>query len=653
MNFRKNSEWQENYDKNSLNRRVISKPPRSITGGRTEGSRSTRERTFYGERIEDVAAEDMEPNDCYKLDNKPIGKQVSAYDGPRHGSDEILSYDCFMPTGEIYEYLPCAPYNGAADILGFKQVRGVDTIMNRYGDYNAETKDFAPYKLLLYRGRFNNDPEKDDKHRFIYLAQTKSGDTLVGDCFIRLEEVHNRMRGDLDPYIEDCKTALECARHLNIIENSNGLEKLKAQKAYNKFRRKLDGVLRFRCWAVEGVASSPHEQNLCIKLFYKVNGKKAVRDHIEEFRVWAEILRKSQGDKLASKDFFGRYWDAVIPAGQGAMFQTGFKIVVGAEYFQYKGLNPQNLVDRNLVREEVFQGVKRVIDAPRIKFRPPLSIDNVVFLDEAPNGWRSLETHPGGLYSIRVNGPVQGFLCHPDHDKPLWQNNYPEPGQILSELLQGHLDKCKKTSTTTTQVQHDCVVGARKGKRKPTQDRVVAKDGFSANLAMAKVFPQYYPDAAKAKKRRVAEWLHRSAFSYGGLTLGDLGSSQVPNNLVLGTPDTNTVMMRQGNIHKDHQYTWLAPKLVYDYRNHVDSTPHVKATRTLFPFNRETSMLFQSLLDKSLEAICWRWPCWDENVAVEDALKESTGVDDNEEENNQEELDKMLRKDLAQRDQQV
>lgn len=64
-------------------------------------------------------------------------------------------------------------------------------------------------------------------------------------------------------------------------------------------------------------------------------------------------------------------------------------------------------------------------------------------------------------------------------------------------------------------------------------------------------------------------------------------------------------------------------------------------------------MLFQSLLDKSLEAICWRWPCWDENVAVEDALKESTGVDDNEEENNQEELDKMLRKDLAQRDQQV
>lgn len=195
-----------------------------------------------------------------------------------------------------------------------------------------------------------------------------------------------------------------------------------------------------------------------------------------------EILRKSRGDKLASKDFFGRYWDAVIPTGQVAMFQTGFKIVIGTEYFQYKGLNPQNLAHRDLVREEVFQGVKRVIDAPRIKFRPLLSIDNVIFWDESPNGWRSLEAHPAGLYSIKVDGPVQGFLSSRDHDKPLWQDNYPDPDQILSELLQGHLDKCKKTEDTTTRVQHDYVVAARKGKRKPTQDRVVAKDGFSANL---------------------------------------------------------------------------------------------------------------------------------------------------------------------------
>jgi hypothetical protein len=64
-------------------------------------------------------------------------------------------------------------------------------------------------------------------------------------------------------------------------------------------------------------------------------------------------------------------------------------------------------------------------------------------------------------------------------------------------------------------------------------------------------------------------------------------------------------------------------------------------------------MLFQALLDKSLEAICWNWPCWDVNGAVLEALLESTGVDGDQEENNPEEMNELLGQDLAQRDQQV
>jgi hypothetical protein len=196
-------------------------------------------------------------------------------------------------------------------------------------------------------------------------------------------------------------------------------------------------------------------------------------------------LRKSQGDKLASKDFFGRYWDAVIPNNQRAMFQTGFKIVVGAKYIEAHGfhaLSPMTPNDRLDIRQEVFEGVNRANEAPRLKFKPPLTVNNVIFWDQVPNGWRHLEAHPGGLYNIIVDGPVQGFLTSTDHDKPLWQANYPEPNQLLAEQLQGDLDKCGITDTTTTHVEHDYVVAARKGKRKPTQDRVVATNGYSANL---------------------------------------------------------------------------------------------------------------------------------------------------------------------------
>ncbi|KAF5692039.1 hypothetical protein FCIRC_225 [Fusarium circinatum] len=599
-----NTAWQKKYNARNLNNRKLN-----------------REQKFFGEPVAQVGAEDRAPNGCYKLDNTPIGAQVSAYNGPSHGSDEILRYDCFMPTGEIYEFLPCAPYRGAQnDILGFKEVRGIDTIMDRYGNYNGE--------------------------------DTKSGDTLVGDCFIRLEEVHNRMRGDLQPYIDDCKTALKCAGHEDKVQNSKGAQKAKALRDYSKYRRELGGVLRFRCWAVEGVASLPHEKNLCIKLFFKVTGRDPKRDRIEEFRVWAEILRKSQGDKLASKDFFGRYWDAAIPLNQGAIFQDGFAIVIGEEYFQHRGLNHRDTGECHLAKTEVFNAAQRVIDAPRIKFRPPLSPRNVVLWDEAPTTWRVLEAHPAGLYSIRVDPLVENFLCHRDHPKPLWQTGYTAPGLIRSEMLQEDLDKCKKTSATTTQVQHDYVVGARKGKRKPTQDRVVAKDGFSANAALAKALPQYYPDAAKAKKGRVAEWLHRyEAFVKRLAFYSKNMKGQRCNTVVVKTRISYPVVTEpalQWMVGK--KYTWLAPNLVYEYQNHKDSYPHVNMTRTLYPFNRESSMLFQSLLDKSLEEICWRWPCWNDAAAVEEALLESTGVDGNEEENNQEEIDKKLRKDLAERD---
>ncbi|KAL5605755.1 hypothetical protein FOVSG1_005902 [Fusarium oxysporum f. sp. vasinfectum] len=532
--------------------------------------------------------------------------------------------------------------------------------MERTGVYNWGTKAFTPYKLLLYRGRFNNDPEKDDKHRFIYLAQNKPGDPVVGDCFIRLEEVHNRMRGDKAPYVQDCQTAI--------------------QSATNNQRS-----LNFRCWTVGGKACYTHELELFHKLFSNVSDQNKISDHIEEFRVWAEILRKSQGDKLASKDFFGRYWDVVIPDGSMPMFTAGIRILVSEKYFYDRGYNtlskPITQQARNDIRKQVWEAIKRVVEAPRLKFKPTLFVQNVIFYhevaglpdgwqglqaDEADKfnnkGWRCLEPHPGGLYSILVNCPVKNFLCSSAHDKPLWQKGYAPPEKECAEELHKLLDKCGKQKDTTTYVETKYVVAAGKAKRNPTQDRCVAKDGYSANVAMSKAYPDIYPNSAKAKQKRVAEWLHRSAFSYGGLDEGNVDSSQDAINLVLGTPDTNTVMMRYEAFVKrlayysngengdrvvvdtkiaypaffgrrqnwmgdnNHRYTWLAPKLNYEYQNDPTSKPHVSITRTLYPLNLEGSMLFQALLDKSVENQCWGWNCWGDN-AVAKALLESTAVD--------------------------
>ncbi|KAH7473649.1 hypothetical protein FOMA001_g12660 [Fusarium oxysporum f. sp. matthiolae] len=633
-------------------------------------------------------------NGCYPLQNVPLPCQRVDYNFARLNSyTEVLKYDCFMPTGDVYEFLPCAPYSNAGSVLGYKKVYGMDAIMEIEGTCNVGlAQAFAPYKLLVYRGRFNNDPERDDNHRFVYLAQNKPREPAVGDCFIRLEEVHHRMRGDPDFYYDDCSVAINRARILrNIAKGTSKQQREGAKQEYEQTQRQGRSLLTFRCWTVEGIQCSTSEKNLAARLFKNLSSDNDDLDHVQVFRVWAELLRKSQGDKLAAKDFFGRYWDAVIPQGFQNMFEDGFKIVVGEKYLQGRGIFGFNLDN---MREEVFQGVKRVVEAPRLKFKPTLSVNNVVFQNEAPQGpgWVNLEAHPGGLYVIMVDYRVQLFLCSGLHDKPLWQDPYPEPDMLRAEQLQALLNRCGQTEQTVTHVENVYVDAARNGKRQPTQDRCVADNGFSSNVAMSKVYPEYYPDAAKAKRRRVAEWLHRSAFSYGGIDRGVLASSQVANNLVLGTPDTNTVMMRyeafvkrlalhsvkQNGVKTDtvvvktdimypflqapllhwmandhHRYTWLAPILLYRYENTPNSRPHVVERRELYPLRRVNSMLFQALLDKSLEAICWNWPCWDVNGAVVEALLESTGVDGDQEENNPEEMNELLGQDLAQRDQQV
>ncbi|KAI1055803.1 hypothetical protein LB506_009203 [Fusarium annulatum] len=622
--------------------------------------------------------------------------------------------------------------------------------MEREGDYIEEFKEFKAYKLLHYRGRFNDQPDKDDFHRYIYLAQNKPGEPEVGDCFIRLEEVHNRMRGDVGPYELDCKLAHKYDEAMRGAQKGSFAQKTLAETDYVKLWNEHNGLLRFRCWNVRGAPCSVHEKKLCQKLFQRFLGKKtidgyiegeaiqeetvigeqqaideqkAIGEHIELFRVWSgklshslkrsktecgsEILRKSQGDKMAAKDFFGRYWDDIIPNDSTATVSNGMKIQMSPKFLQGLGFNlfnPPTSEQREKIKAQVYNAVVRVINAPRLKFKPRLPLTSIIFPDEIGglgsgwksgfqsyqygNGWTTLETHPGGLYSILINEAVKEFLCSDARYKPFRQNGYNAPMQNWADTLDDRLDLCGKTQDTTTHVSSINVNAAAKNpKRNPTQDKCVAQKGCSANVAMSVIYPGLYPNSADAKKKRVAEWLHRSAFSYGGLTPGDLRSSQVANNLVLGSPQTNTVMMRYEafvkrlafHANKNHgdtvivftkihyqnlvgwnhnwiqnaQYTWLAPRLEYRYENTATSSPYVSATRYFYPMERQTAMLFESLLDKSLENLCWDWPCWDSDKAVKEALLESTFVDDDQEEVDAEDLQEMLDQELKVRSQQA
>ncbi|KAG4280470.1 hypothetical protein FPRO06_11803 [Fusarium proliferatum] len=587
----------------------------------------------------------MPSNRCYVLNNKPTAYQKQKFKYATLADGASLEYDCFMPTGETYEFLPCAPWP-SGQVLGYERFRGTHRIMEMEGPPAQGQDAFMPYKLLLYKGRDNADPAYDDRHRFVYLAENKPGEPAVGDCFIRLEEIHKRMKGTATDYTADC--ARYNMREAVIHDLTWGDQK-KAKESRRKLQRDGKWILRFRCWTVYGNECDESENRLRNRLFKTVYRANDYWDHFDVFRVWAELLRKSQGDKLAAKDFFGRYWDAVIPNDWSHWFQDGFRIVVGENWFQGNQLNYKNDAHRKAVRTKVFEAIQRAVDAPRLKFKPPLTINNVFFEDQlnhngndhAPgwfeDGWRYLEGHPGELYQIVVNLQVRQFLCLDTHKRPFWQEGYGYPEEPDARRLNfEHLDKCRshQTKATKTLINTKLLSGLVK-KRHPTQDRCVAENGYSANVAMSDAFPNFYPEPAHAKRLRVAERL--ATFSNNG-----------EHAAIVETKIDYSALEQAGRWmgDDDHQYTWLAANLKYHYYSIIDENltkGHVNVTRNLFPFNRESCLLFQSILDKSLENLRWGWNCWDANRVVVDALLESTVIDGNKEELDKDEVKEKLK----------
>ncbi|KAF5715408.1 hypothetical protein FMUND_6890 [Fusarium mundagurra] len=568
-------------------------------------------------------------NGCCPLDNTPMAYQRQKFEYATLADGATLKYDCFMPTGETYEFLPCAPWRlEAKKVLGYQRFRGTHRIVEMEGAPVQGQDAFMPYKLLLYKGRDNEDPGYDDRHRFVYLAENKPGEPAVGDCFVRLEEIHERMKGEATDYIDDCAMYNEREEVLHALTTAK--DKAKKEEALEdckRLQRQGKWGLRFRCWTVEGNECAESENRLRNRLFTNVYPANDKWDHFDVFRVWAELLRKSQGDKLGAKDFFGRYWDAVIPDDCLHAFEDGFRIIIGAEWFQWFTGNVggiqwvyQNSDHRLAAKEAVFEGIKHAINAPRLKFKPPLSVNNIVFQDEwdeqlkifAPGwfdyGWRNLDAHPGGLYQIVVGLPVREFLTLDTHKRPFWQEGYGYPEEPDARRLNyEHLGKCHRPSVPTTTVVNTTYLNNPIKRRDPTQDRCVAQDGYSANLN---------------------------------------GGNGTENAVIVETAIDYSALEQTGSWmgDKDHEYTWLAANLKYQYysafHNQNGNTwtkGHFYVTHNFFPFNRESCLLFQSILDKSLEHLYWGWN-WDADRVVIDALLESTVVDGDKEEANKEEL---------------
>ncbi|KAG8822237.1 hypothetical protein FRC17_009610 [Serendipita sp. 399] len=267
-------------------------------------------------------------------------------------------------------------------------------------------------------------------------------------------------------------------------------------------------------------------------------------------------------------------------------------------------------------------------------FKPHI---HILWGTEALQGRQYWGSHPNGLYRVWTDkewdpielakvGVYSGRQARP---KDGAETELAKIDQELHDRLKEKYITVAAPFETVTKLTETSIKIAKNYKRKPSQ--IVAMGNWSPND-----FVRAWWNVKKGEK--AAEWLHRSAWSYGGLYNNgkvDPQSSQVMRNLVIGTHETNTMMIRveifvkrlaqyatqngkppvtvtvttRNGVHgKDSQrYSWYCPKLVYNVKSSEDSLVFLDQTYEFFPFQRRLPTRFELELDELFERMVYEW----------------------------------------------
>ncbi|KAK7047919.1 hypothetical protein VNI00_006247 [Paramarasmius palmivorus] len=317
-----------------------------------------------------------------------------------------------------------------------------------------------------------------------------------------------------------------------------------------------------------------------------------------------------------------RYWNEPIDTPTLVKFYYYLPPALRQRMDVYPGLTTDHWKDVvKKAHKAVYDEMKTETIKPRFLPDGP----DAQFIDN-DTGYHKLGSHPQGLYIIYVSDAdwvrMQG---KPKKIRPV-ALPYPQAKWTPSDTIKyGALVALQPTvqgGDIWTLVTNDKVRAAKAWGRGGGQNAVMG--GASAKEVAKDMLKVDVPDF---------EWLHRCAFSYGGLKGKDTDpdSAQVPDNLVLGTYEANTTMMRYERYIKrlarrdnvtnggvflrtslkygNHQpdFFWKAPILRYKWalaKNGTEPATHYRVV-DIDLFGRAYPTLFEVRMDKAADDLVY------------------------------------------------
>ncbi|KAJ8064929.1 hypothetical protein OCU04_007233 [Sclerotinia nivalis] len=432
---------------------------------------------------------------------------------------------------------------------------------------------------------------------------------------------------------------------------------------YDEYNKQLPP---FTVWSADGQLGNIRNFDGMYQERWRGAGKNQVNNRIREG--FANIMKVAHSAQCQPKRLYNvlaRFWDPKFTATARTQIDTVKLYLVIPSRFINRVTNDYS--EQNAIKL-VKTKIEKMFADSKLNFKPQMSNIDVRFCSSA----NFLQQFPSDTYKIVGQHPIMLYtLVTSIADFEILNNAsitkiYREPLQpitedpaeltaifkgIVGELYtlrnpvgpNGERSNAIKfeggvgTITTVSNASAEAAVGI---KREITQNQVMANLG--ANAIMSRLFKNDPNDKRKLR----AEWLHRSARSFGGRdnadVPGQLANTQAVENLVLGTVETNTTMLRHemfikryvsnAKVTSSDQTTslkvttrlhhasspnsrigggltslWFGHHLVYKFRATRKEQAQIIKCKVFRPFDRRVPLRLEGELDIMMEELMYGW----------------------------------------------
>ncbi|KAF7865452.1 hypothetical protein EAF04_006427 [Stromatinia cepivora] len=496
--------------------------------------------------------------------------------------------------------------------------------------------DIQKITVWTYRGTNRDMQDLDDGIDYVFCGDNSKYKPFLKSCYMRLEDLKRRIHYDHEALSNDYETYIK-------------------------------DIPPFPVWNADGQLGNYRNFDGMYQARWRAGSETQVHHRIREG--FANIMKVAHGAQCQPKRLYNvlaRFWDPKFTANARTQIDTVKLYLV----------IPSRLINRitnDFSQQTAIKLVKTNIEKmfadSKLNFKPQMSnIDvrfcsSANFLQEFPlDTYKIVGQHPTMLYSLVTSIADFEILNNASTTKiyrePL-QFNTEDPAEltkIFKEIV-GDLHTLKNpveqngqqinaikfeggvgTITTVSNASAEAAVGI---KRELSQNQVMANQG--ANAIMNRLFKKDPNDNRKLR----AEWLHRSARSFGGRdnadVPGQLANTQAVENLVLGTVETNTTMLRHEMFIKRYVHNakvgpgdqtasmkvttrlhhasspnsrigggltslWFGHHLVYKFKSKErGASPIINRCKVFRPFDRRVPLRLEGELDIMMEGLIYGW----------------------------------------------